>query len=81
MTWEKSRKEGKVGAGEGKGRRAVGRVRGARRQDVLLWSSNALQQVGVAVGASAAVTQHSDARPPSHGTAVAYSALGATGTC
>lgn len=47
-----------------------------RRPDVLLYSSDALEQVGVAVGASAAVTQHSNAGPPSHGAAVAYPALG-----
>lgn len=57
-----------------------GREVEGRRQDVLLWSSDALEQVGVAVGASAAVAQHPDARPPSHGAAVAHPALGARDT-
>lgn len=76
VTWEKRIKEGKTGAGEGEGRRA-----GEKGQVVSLWSSDALEQVGVAVGASAAVTQHSNARSSSHGTAVAYPTLGARVTC
>lgn len=49
-------------------------------QVALLWSSDALEQIGVAVGASAAVAQLPDARSPSHSAAVAHPALGVRGT-
>lgn len=38
-------------------------------------ASDALEQVGVAVGSSAAVTELPDARPELHGTPVAHPAL------
>lgn len=82
VRWEEGRR---VGRRAGRGGAVQVRVGGGRevegRQDVLLWSSDALEQVGVAVGASAAVAQLPDARPPSHGAAVAHPALGARGTC
>lgn len=41
----------------------------------VLAASDALEQVGVAVGSSAAVAELPDARPELHGTAVAHPAL------